>query len=68
MPIIELSCLPEKLVLKSLSLTKPNSDFSNADGALLPEFDVGEVNVSVFPLISFGDLIALLAGTIISIS
>jgi len=58
-PRIELSCLPEKLVLKSLSLTSPNSDFSNAEGALLPEFDVGDVKVIVLPLISAGDLIEL---------
>ena len=45
--MIELSCLPEKLVLKSTSLTSPNSDFNNAEGALLPEFDVGDVKVRV---------------------
>ena len=52
---MELSCLPENVGLKSLSAIKSNSPFKIADGALNPEFEVGEVNASVRPLISLGD-------------
>ena len=47
---------------------RPNSDFSSADGALLPELEVGEVKVRVLPLISAGVMMSLSAGTMISIS
>ena len=41
---------------------------SSADGALNPEFEVGAVKASFLPLMSAGVLIALSAGTMISIS
>jgi len=42
-PRIELSCLPEKVGVKSRSACRPNSDLSKAEGALKPELEVGEV-------------------------
>ena len=44
--------------MKSCSAIRPNSPFRIADGALKPEFEVGEVKAIVLPLISDGDCIA----------
>ena len=53
--MIELSCLPENVGLKSLSAIKSNSPFKIAEGALNPELEVGDVKANVLPLISEGD-------------
>ena len=42
----------KKVAVKSRSWIMPNSLLSNADGALNPEFDVGEVKASCLPLMS----------------
>ena len=60
--------MPENVASKSVSATSPNSDLRIAEGALNPEFDVGEVNASDRPLRSAGEEIGLSAGTMISIS
>ena len=65
---MEFSCVPEKSVVKSSSAIRPNYALRIAEGALKPEFEVGEVNTSFLPLISPGDCKPLSAGTMISIS
>ena len=60
--------MPENAASKSLSASSPNSDLSMAEGALNPEFEVGEVNASDPPFRSAGEPMGLSAGTMISIS
>src|SRR5262249_59213698 len=67
-PITELSCLPENTGVKSRLASRLKSAFKIADGALNPEFEVGEVNATFLPLRSAGVLIGLSAGTMSSIS
>lgn len=63
--LVQLSSLIELLSCSPIppAPTRPNSPLRIADGALKPEFEVGDVKASVRPLRSAGDFIGLLTGT-----